>query len=70
MSRIDAHKILEQVKENTRRLSGCDVPHDFVPLPSKKALPRYRCLKCGGEIGSIERHWYERGLAHAAGNKK
>lgn len=73
----DTDEILKQVKENTAKLDGCSVPHDFSialdrrthkpmenPTPQQTFGCRWQCAKCGGHVDAINRTWYNRGLKH------
>ena len=41
------------------RMKQCPGPHQFEPLPDGN---HFKCKICGGEVGPIERHWYQLGL--------
>lgn len=62
MTKDDARHILEQVKENHKKLDSCTC-HDFsVDLtPDQKMLKKYQCVNCKGEVDSIAKYWYEKG---------
>lgn len=64
---LDAKEIFQQVKENSNKLNSCS-RHDFSidTTPDKKFGKRYKCVNCGGEIDSIEKYWYEKGLEHGS----
>lgn len=64
---IDAKQILEQVRQNQRKLESCAGPHDFTQ-PARKIgewVTDWFCAKCGGKIDNINKLWYERGMKHA-----
>lgn len=68
LTKADHQRIWEEVKANHAKLDGCPGPHDFQPCESIRgtAVPRrYRCAICGGEVDTINRRWYQRGLDHA-----
>jgi hypothetical protein len=63
---IDAKAILIEVRANIAALDGCVGPHDF-SVPYRKSgtlVMDWSCARCGGHVPFIEKHWYERGLAH------
>jgi hypothetical protein len=66
---IDAHALLQEVRENHARLIAC-ARHDFQPVkePGRHiALVRkYRCAACQGWVDASAKIWYDRGLQHAA----
>ena len=65
ISKEEASKIYEEVKENQRRLKSCEGPHDFHPVdPEEKIRRRYRCSKCQGEVDTVACSWYREGLKH------
>jgi hypothetical protein len=57
----------EDIRENQKRLSSCDVPHNFTidTTPEKQLGKRWKCEKCRGIIGSANKAWYLQGLRHA-----
>jgi len=62
----EAKKLWEEAGANIDKLDACQGPHDFVQID--QGMPalgrRYRCKKCLGIVPAVNRHWYERGLAH------
>ena len=60
-----AREIWEEVKENNRKLNSCPL-HDFsIDLkPDRKLGKDWQCTQCGGNISSIDKSWYEKGLEH------
>ncbi|MDO6355294.1 hypothetical protein Q3V94_09500 [Caloramator sp. CAR-1] len=64
---IDAKEIFQMVIENQNKLKSCS-RHDFsIDITADRALgKRYRCSNCGGEVDSIEKYWYEKGLEHSS----
>jgi hypothetical protein len=63
---IDGIELMKQIKDNHRKLDGCSF-HEFnidVTL-DKKFDKRYRCVRCGGEVSTMAKHWYEKGIAQA-----
>lgn len=66
-SRTRVQELWAEAKENVRRLDSC-ARHHFEPIgPVQPLRTRYRCGKCGGEVDSHARHWYERGLVDGGG---
>jgi len=67
MTREEAREILDQVVANQKTLTACSGPHEFEPVSKdKKFSRRYRCKKCGGEVESLHKYWYEQGLKHGS----
>jgi hypothetical protein len=65
MTRDEAAAVLEQAKENRRKLEACPGPHVFDDAtPDRKVGKTYRCSICGGTADAVARHWYELGRAH------
>jgi len=64
--KFDADQIINDVKENFGKLFSCPGPHDFQKKPDDKKIlgAKYVCSHCKGEVGGVERNWYERGLEH------
>lgn len=64
MTKIDMHQIMEEVKENHRKLRTCSRPHEFtIPAPKKGTVrQRVACQKCGGLRTRIEATLYNEGL--------
>ena len=63
---LDYKEMMNDIKENHRKLDGCRF-HEFsidVTL-DKKFDKRYRCIKCGGEVSAMAKHWYEKGKEQA-----
>jgi len=58
-------KILEDVRENHRKITTCDL-HDFsIDLdPDKPMNKRWACVHCGGYIWANNKVWYELGRNH------
>ena len=61
MTAEDPRQILEKVQANLDCLFSCPL-HDFWPI--EEAKRRYRCRRCGGEVGYLEYIWYHRGREH------
>lgn len=63
---MDAKEIWNQVVENDKLLKSC-LLHSFdIDLsPDRKIGKRWKCSKCNGEVDSMAKLWYERGLMHA-----
>lgn len=56
---------LDAMQRNQQALEKC-AGHEFVDLELERTLvKRFRCIRCGGEVGLIEMRWYERGREHA-----
>lgn len=69
LSKKELRDIIDEVRANAARLESCEGPHDFQPesgATPRRPGDRYKCTKCGGMLGAIERLWYERGLKDAA----
>lgn len=66
MPQSEVRSAWEDVKANSARLEGCTGPHEFGPLIAVMNA-KYTCAKCGGTIRSMDRYWYDRGLAHGGG---
>ena len=64
---INVRAIWDEVRANQARLDACAGPHDFRPEdpPPKIDMRRYVCAKCGGDVTSVNKLWYDRGLEHA-----
>ena len=76
-------KIFQQVKANSAKLDSCAGPHVFsVPLERRTKEPvtgtltpaqrfgcHWRCSQCGGQVDSITKLWYEKGLKHGQGTQ-
>ena len=71
-------EILVQIRANQAKLDACDNPHDFTvclnrytkqpipaPTPAHMFGAMWACSKCGGYVDSINKEWYNRGLADA-----
>lgn len=59
------NEVWEEVKANHAKLDACKGPHTFEPIDSTKKIGcRYRCALCGGEVDSINKSWYAKGLEH------
>jgi hypothetical protein len=62
-----AKELLEQVRENLRRLRECEGPHDFGSPEEQTTTPLVRefvCKKCGGSINRAHISWYLEGVKH------
>lgn len=56
---------MDALHRNQRKLEGC-LGHEFVDMELERTLvKRFRCIRCGGEVGLLEMRWYERGREHA-----
>lgn len=68
MNRGEALKILEDVRNNHKRLKEC-YGHDFsIDLnPEAKFRKNFRCTICGGIVDANTKYWYEQGLKHSGG---
>lgn len=68
-------EILVRVKDNIAKLDSCSGPHNFNicldrrtrepvenPTPQQMFGARWRCSKCGGDVETTNKKWYERGL--------
>lgn len=66
ISRQEQLNIMEQVRENKRILSTCNL-HDFsIEVPQPHNLPKYKCKNCGGIVDYNQKLWYEAGLNHGS----
>lgn len=66
LSKKDCERIWEGVQANAKALRECEGPHVFEDVtPDKRIGKDYRCTRCGGVLSSINKHWYEQGLADA-----
>lgn len=63
-------EIMEEVKENHRKLDSCS-RHLFNEdlTPERRLNKQWKCSNCGGYINSSEKLWYEKGLCHAKGER-
>jgi hypothetical protein len=77
-SREEAKQLMEEIKENHRKLAACEGPHDFRPSPSqnypavmrdKGMSDRWTCMRCHGWVYHEAHLWYERGRAHGQKEK-
>jgi hypothetical protein len=60
-----AHKLFEQVKENHRILDSCTRhAFDIDKNPGQVFGKKWECSNCGGNVDSMAKLWYERGLQH------
>lgn len=59
---IDHKEIMQQVKENSKKLSECSF-HEFSidTTPNKQFDKRYRCIRCEGEVSASSKYWYDKG---------
>jgi hypothetical protein len=70
MDKIEAKKMLEEIKNNHRILNDCSL-HEFIEYTSPTELfKKYRCKNCGGIVGSTENSWYEKGMLHERNRSK
>ncbi len=67
---------IEEIRENSAKLNKCITPHAFTilldritkePIKGIQTLAMsfgayWRCAKCGGEVATMEKIWYENGL--------
>lgn len=75
MTKRKALEIMELVKENHARLCSCHL-HEFVEISegdldysgikyeSRILGKKYKCTNCGGEVDSMTKHWYDKGVEH------
>lgn len=66
INRKEQMKILEEIRENNKRLDSCNL-HDFsieIPLNHSKYEMKYQCRYCKGIVDSNRKIWYEKGLNH------
>lgn len=62
MDRAGIQRLVQQVKNNQAKLKHCP-NHDF--STRNKINFRWTCSNCGGEVGLMEKAWYEKGKEHA-----
>lgn len=78
MTTQDNQKLFELIQLNHKKLDSCSKPHEFLicldrrtrqplenPTPQQQFGARWRCSKCGGDVDSVVRLWYNRGLKDA-----
>lgn len=67
---INSKDILDEVRNNRKKLDGC-IRHDFsIDLtPDKPFFKKYECTQCHGQVDSINKSWYEKGLSHSGGGQ-
>jgi len=74
MTKDEALKIFNRVKENNAKLHQCKGPHIFVPytedVSALRAFRKKRCIKCSGTLNDLDVLWYERGLKHGREESK
>lgn len=51
------------IKENHKLLDSCDL-HNFTIELKTLSGRVYECSKCGGEVSSEAKMWYEKGIKH------
>ena len=60
-------KILNEVKENHRKLNSCNNHNFVIEIPGHtKYDTRYQCSNCQGIVNSNMKKWYELGRLHEA----
>lgn len=73
LKRAEMDAIFQQVKANHAKLESC-ARHDFSipvdhltkqPIPAPAVLCYWECRHCHGQVGALEKNWYERGLQQA-----
>lgn len=62
----DINQAWEKIKANRELLDGCAC-HNFSIdlLPDKTMGKRWKCTRCGGEVNSENKYWYELGIEHS-----
>jgi len=59
--RLSSQELLEQVKENHKKLRSCDI-HEFdIPKNIPFGLRTIPCKRCGGEVELTKARWYRDG---------
>lgn len=64
MNKEDIKRIWQDVRDNSKRLEQCVVPHNFAQHDAA-ILPKWKCTKCGGIVSNSDYYWYTKGLEHA-----
>ena len=69
-------QMFADIKASCVALATCLTPHDFSicidlrtnkpiegePTRNERFMASWRCSKCGGQVGSVEKNWYEKGV--------
>lgn len=64
ITKQDIQQIINNVRENLKKLDGCIGPHEF-----KLHDNRYTCLKCKGTVDKQAHYWYQHGINHGRQDK-
>ena len=57
--------IFQEVKRNAKLLDECPGPHRFtIKAGRREFADDFICEICGGQVQSIYKIWYEKGLEH------
>jgi hypothetical protein len=70
LSNETVRELFEKVKANRKLLDSCE-RHDFSIIVggSSKAVSRWQCSRCKGEIDQLHKYWYEKGVEHGSNSK-
>jgi hypothetical protein len=61
MERNVFNEVLNNVKENRRKLDSCNY-HEFEDMTSDKLIgKKYKCKNCQGEVDGLSFYWYNLG---------
>jgi len=69
VTKEESAKLWAEVRANGLKLDACTL-HAFGLIGFLDQPPlgrRYRCSRCGGEVDSQARNWYDLGLKHGRG---
>jgi hypothetical protein len=64
MDKETSRKILQEVRENIKRLEECVGPHDFKKIDNHMIFSDFICTKCQGKVDGIFKSAYNQGLKH------
>lgn len=66
MNQEEARELWDRVVRNENALKTCK-RHAFVRdvTPDRTFSKKWQCSRCGGEVNSTQKWWYELGLEHA-----
>ena len=63
MSKAELDRLMEEVRENQRKLHECPGPHQFERVDGE--VSSFKCTTCDGTLDGVNYHWYSEGLRHA-----
>lgn len=65
ISKEEQVKILEDIKENHRKLDSCGYHQFIIPIKGRTSFDtKYKCPYCEGIVSAQEKKWYELGRLH------